>query len=471
MAGNLILDGRFELRRKAGSGGMSTVYRAWDLAREEDVAIKILKPDSRIAPERFIREIELSADLSHPNIVEYIAHGTTPRGDPYLAVEWVEGQTLSDCLSTRGLTFAESVRIVRALASALAVAHARGVVHRDVKPQNILLEAGDVTRVKLIDFGVARWAGDGVGLTQTGTVVGTCGYMSPEQARGEHVDVRADVFSLGCVLYLCLSGRNAFVGESPLAVQAMILFDEPVPIGIVNPEVPPGVQALVNIMLAKDPAARPADGADVTKWIEALPELPESGPRVRMGEAQSPGPSGLGPTDLDAPTAPAAAPFEAIILVGTEESSEEPAVAERQRDVERVRATVAGYGAELQRLRDGTLVVAVEATGPRVAGASRAASCALAVRTVLPTAPMSLSVGAARGDRRFAETIAHGAQSLRAQTINALFQQQPADSEGGIAVDEATAALLGGGFELRHRESGRYLVGFRSAATAETREE
>src|SRR5262245_8028020 len=179
-AGDIVAE-RFEIEREAGSGGMSVVFRAQDRLTGQPVALKLLEAQDERAEARFRREASLLADLRHPGIVRYVAHGT---GAPsWLAMEWLEGEDLAQRLSRGGLAVVEAVTLLRQVAEALAAAHARGIVHRDVKPSNLFLPGGDISRVKVLDFGVARH-GRVSELTLTGARVGTPAYMSPEQARG-----------------------------------------------------------------------------------------------------------------------------------------------------------------------------------------------------------------------------------------------------------------------------------------------
>ena len=203
MLSGRLLDGRFELAEVAGSGGMGTVYRALDRASGAVVALKLLhKVDAR-AQARFDREARALSRMEHPRIVRYATHGVAPTGEPYLAMEWLSGESLAARLSRQELRVEESVALARAVADALGAAHARGIVHRDIKPSNLFLVDGVLDRVKVIDFGIAQLPDTTSRLTQTAAVVGTLGYMAPEQARGDHetLDARADIFSLGCVLF------------------------------------------------------------------------------------------------------------------------------------------------------------------------------------------------------------------------------------------------------------------------------
>lgn len=239
-----------------GAGGMGEVWLARDASTGEPVALKLTHATADLA--RFAREASVLASLDHPGIVRHVAHGEVD-GRGYLAMAWLDGEDLSVRLKRGRLGVAASLDLVRRAAEALAVAHRRGVVHRDVKPANLFLAGGELAAVTVLDFGIAR-VEDAV-RTGTGTVIGTPGYMSPEQARGQSsVDARTDVFALGCVLFECIAGRAPFVGPHPMAVLVKLLIDAPPRLTDLAPETPAAVESLVAAMLAKEPSARPADG-------------------------------------------------------------------------------------------------------------------------------------------------------------------------------------------------------------------
>ncbi|MDP3217609.1 MAG: serine/threonine-protein kinase, partial [Deltaproteobacteria bacterium] len=266
--------GRFEIESLAGAGGMGAVYRARDLQTGERVAVKLLRHDAQHR-ERFLREARLLAGMQHPGIVRYVDSGETPEGAPFLAMEWLEGETLDARLARAELTLTESVALARGVAEALGAAHARGVVHRDVKPANVFLVDGRPDRPRLLDFGIARELAGLGSLTGTGAVLGSLGYMSPEQVRGERaLDARADVFSLGLLLYRCVAGQAAFTADHPLALLALVVFHDPAPLSSRRPDVSPALDALVRRMLARRKEARPVDGAEVAR---ALGELDAGG--------------------------------------------------------------------------------------------------------------------------------------------------------------------------------------------------
>jgi eukaryotic-like serine/threonine-protein kinase len=272
--GELIAD-RYEVDRLLGRGGMSSVYKAHDTLLERNVALKILherhlEDDEYV--ERFRREARVVAQLSHPNIVTVIDRGEAD-GKPFIVFEYVDGQTLDELVGKRGaLPVAEALEIAIAIARGLAFAHRHGLVHRDVKPQNILLN-GD-RRPKVTDFGIARSLDVKKGVTQTGTVLGTSNYIAPEQASGDGASVQSDVYSLGVVLFELLTGGVPFVGESFVTV-AMQHINEPAPnVASRQRGVPSRVAAAVDRALAKSPRDRfPTMDAFAAELEACLAEL------------------------------------------------------------------------------------------------------------------------------------------------------------------------------------------------------
>jgi hypothetical protein len=261
---------------------MGSVYRARDLETGQIVALKVLHLERPFDLIRFGREATLLAKVHHPNVVDYVAHGEF-EGVHYLVQEWVEGVTLAEKLEAVGITAPEAVEVAIGLAGALAATHAHGIIHRDIKPANIILAGDRFDGVKLVDFGIARLTSDAGVLTRTGRLVGTPSYMAPEQARGlVNIEAAADIWALGCVLYEALSGQIAFDGLSPPAVRAKVLLNDPPSLIPQCPEAPPALIALVQEMLAKDPAKRPASGPALVERLRALPP-PGEGPRRRVG--------------------------------------------------------------------------------------------------------------------------------------------------------------------------------------------
>jgi eukaryotic-like serine/threonine-protein kinase len=252
-----VVDNRYEVARPLGSGGMGEVFLARDRVLGRDVALKILRRqyagDDEFA-ERFKREAMSAASLSHPNIVQVYDRGETEDGASYIAMEYVPGGTLKERISNEGPLDATAAAAIGAqVAAALGAAHDRGMVHRDIKPQNVLLTAKG--EAKVADFGIAR-AASSVTISQTGSVMGTAGYMSPEQALGKPATPKSDLYSLGVVLYETLTGELPFTAENPIAV-SMKHVNEPLrPPREVNPRIPEDMNALVTKLLAKDPEDR-----------------------------------------------------------------------------------------------------------------------------------------------------------------------------------------------------------------------
>jgi serine/threonine-protein kinase len=260
--------GTYEIKKVLGRGGMGVVLKAFDSALNRNVAIKVLSTHlatSGAARQRFLREARAAAAVVHEHVVAVHAVDEAA-GLPYLVMEYVPGRSLQDRLDEQGpLSLVEILRVGMQAASGLAAAHAQGLVHRDVKPANILLENG-VERARLTDFGLARAAAD-AGLTQTGTVIGTPHYMAPEQARGEPVDHRADLFSLGSTLYAMCTGYPPFRAESPLAVVRRVSDDEPRPIQEVNADMPVWLSGIIARLQAKDPSKRYQTAAKVSELL------------------------------------------------------------------------------------------------------------------------------------------------------------------------------------------------------------
>ncbi|HEY6461290.1 MAG TPA: serine/threonine-protein kinase, partial [Polyangiaceae bacterium] len=275
-----IIAGRFEIVALADWGGMGAVYRARDQHTGGEVALKLLLDES--SEERFAREARVLADLDHPGIVQYVAHGRSEAGLPFLAMEWLDGQDLRAKLAAGPLSVRDALALVRAAAEALAVAHARGIVHRDVNPRTLFLAGGDPRTVKVLDFGIARPLRATFGMTMPGMYLGTPGYMAPEQARSnEEIDARADVFALGCVLYECLTGVPAFSADNLMALLGKVLFED-APRLRSRGEFPLAIDDLVARMLAKDLLRRPADAGAVVAAIAALEDDARSDPASAM---------------------------------------------------------------------------------------------------------------------------------------------------------------------------------------------
>src|SRR5215218_1510480 len=264
-----LFDGRYRIVRKLGAGGMATVYLAEDQDLGRGVAIKILNErhanDEQFV-ERFRREAKNAAGLSHPNIVSVFDRGEA-EGTYYIAMEHLKGRNLKELLAARGPAPVHiSVDIARQVLHALGHAHENGIVHRDIKPHNVMID--DDRRVKVTDFGIAR-AGTSQ-MTEAGSIVGTAQYLSPEQARGAQVDQRSDLYSVGVVLYELLTGKVPFTGESPVEIAMKHLSATPPPLTAKRPDIPSSLESIVLRALAKDPAARYQTAEEMDAELERV---------------------------------------------------------------------------------------------------------------------------------------------------------------------------------------------------------
>jgi hypothetical protein len=426
--GQLVAN-RYRIERLAAHGGMGTVFRARDELSNACVALKVVAREGTDAA-RFAQEACVLAELRHPAIVRYLAHGQMTPALNFLAMEWLEGEDLSRRLARAGLGVKGSLAILRRISEGLAVAHARGLVHRDIKPGNILLEGDLPTQATLIDFGIARRRPShrttlAAPLTGAGVVLGTVGYMSPEQATGDpSLDARSDVFALGCVLFECLTGEPAFSGIQVMAVLAKVLREQAPRMRDLRPELDPALDDLVARMLSKDRESRPADAAAVVAELAKL-----------------------GNVDGGAPEAVAR---RAAGLSGGEQRPVSVMLALVPGEATQVAALVERHGGELARLANGALLVTLAGRGSTGEQIVTASACALALRDAFPAARIGLSTG-------WAPTSGGPPGPLIDQAASLL-----SDSRSpGVRVDEVTAGLLGAGFVLRPDGSAIELVGRR----------
>ena len=267
--------GPYRLVREMGRGSMGAVYEAVDTRLERPVALKVMLPQfagDADGKARFLREARAAARVSHDNIVT-VYEADERDGVAYIAMQYLTGCTLDRYLKKQGEpNLAQTLRIGRETAAGLAAAHRLGLVHRDIKPGNLWLEAPN-GRVKILDFGLARPVEVQAQLTQSGMILGTPAYMSPEQARGAHVDARSDLFSLGAVLYRLMTGRTAFQGTNTMALLVSLAVDEPPAITTLNPSVPEPIAQFVHHLLAKKPEDRPGSAEEAAKRLRQLAEL------------------------------------------------------------------------------------------------------------------------------------------------------------------------------------------------------
>ncbi len=303
-----LVGGRYELEEVIGRGGMAEVRHGTDVRLGRDVAIKVLRQDLARDPSfqaRFRREAQSAASLDAPSVVAVYDTGEDEQGVPWIVMEYVDGRTLRDILTTEGRLLPErALEVTADVCSALDVAHAAGMVHRDIKPANVMLTTRG--EVKVMDFGIAQAAaGNSSTMTQTASVIGTAAYLSPEQARGEHVDARSDIYSAGCLLYELVTGAPPFVGDSPVAVAYQHVREDPVPPTEYDPSLSNDVDAVVLKAMAKNPANR----------YQSAQEMREDLLRAVAGQ-----PVLATPVLLDGAPPPASASAFATTVVGEERS-------------------------------------------------------------------------------------------------------------------------------------------------------
>lgn len=419
---------RYELRAQAGKGGMGAVYQALDRQTGALVAVKVLHSRGAIEMARFAQEARVLAELSHPGIVRYFDHGLTPDGAPYIAMEWLDGETLEERLARGRLGPAQAARIAHQVLAALSAAHGRDIVHRDIKPGNIFLVGGKLTDVRVLDFGIARRRLDINRLTRDGSTVGTPLYTSPEQARGRaDVDGRADIFSLGCVLFEALAGVPPFSGDSPLEVMTKVCAGRAPELSSKRAGLPPALTALVRAMLAPEPARRPQSAALLAGDFAQLASGPGGADTGFPAAAKQPlGRSGrvLG----------SEASMASVMLIsrGRRAKHEDDFVlAEIRRLAER-------FNCVMDRLIDRTVLVTAAAWPAAEEQAIRLASLALALREFEPAAKIA---------------IATGRTTLLGQLpVGPLMERLPllmnGQATGTIRLDEATRRLLPPAFRV-----------------------
>jgi eukaryotic-like serine/threonine-protein kinase len=443
---------RFLLLHLVGAGGMGEVYKAEDQETGQHVALKTLhERRSEAAAARFAREARILSELSHPHIVRYFAHGALPSGEPYLAMEWLEGEDLSARLSRGPLALAESVALGIQVADALGFAHAQGVVHRDLKPSNIFLSDGQIEGIKLLDFGIAQ-LGAASRMTKTGALMGTPGYMAPEQARAsERIDARADVFSLGCVLFECLTGEPAFTGVHLASVLARILFDEPPRVREKRPEVPEALSHLIVRMLAKWAEDRPEDGAAVAEALRALGDLssarasapPAGSPATALTDSEQRAVAVIllwAPARPEVPARPEA-PAEDLHLAETHVET-----LDAHHDTG-LKHQAEFYGGRRERLLDGSDAVMLTSSTLATDLAAQAARCALALRAQAPGHLLALAMGRGESTGQFA-------MGRAIDRAAGLLDRAASGERAPILLDEVAAGLLDARFDVRENEAG-----------------
>jgi tetratricopeptide (TPR) repeat protein len=433
--GNVIA-GRFVAERRVGEGGGGVVWRAADRLTGATIALKLLLVENPESMERFAREAGALASLHHPTIVRYVAHGLTEDGQSYLATEWLEGETLTERLQRGALDVPESVAIARHIAEALGVAHAHDIVHRDVKPSNVVLRGRDVQQATLIDFGVAHLGIITSLVTQPGSLLGTPSYMSPEQACGAaDIDARSDVFGLGCLLFECLTGRPPFGRGDALAVLGKVVLQQAPRVRELAPHVPREVDDLVARMLAKSPSGRPSDGAAVAA---ALRTMVQPGSHTGVPPPEPSRPDALTRAELG---------IVSITIVGVRRARPDDdtrvGAGPEGRDIDRLRAAALTLGGRLEPLLDGSCVAAFAGRGNATDQATLAARFALAARLLSPASPVALATG--RGLLSDGAVLGEAIDRAVHLVRQARATHPPPQ---GVLLDETSAAFLDGRFDV-----------------------
>lgn len=412
LAAGTTLGDRFVVDAVIGRGGMSTVYRARDERTGRPVAVKVVSEDGADLA-RFAREAELLAAVSHPAVVEHIANGVAD-GRPYLVMELLSGCDLAARLDRGPLSLPEVLSLARNLCAGLSAVHERGIIHRDIKPSNLFLVDADPAAVRLVDFGIAKRAVGAARLTRTGVMLGTVGYMAPEQVRAARdLDARADLFSVGCVLYECLTGGPPFRGADAVAVLAKVLVEAVPPTRIAAPSVPESLAALVDRLLAKSPAERPASAAALAQQLAdvraGLDLQPAFGRALRTVEQR----------------------VICTILL------EPPFTLDSERGAE-LNDTAARFGGCAAQVAPTAVVITFDSSGGAADRAVRASLCGAALHDWLPETGIAIASG-------YSYASDHAAAGSALDRASGLLA---APAAGGVLVDELTASLLGDRFQL-----------------------
>src|SRR5215475_2446253 len=459
-----ILAGRFQIEETVGVGGMGIVARARDLHNGRDIAIKILHKLNPSAhdQERFAREARVLSTLRHPGIVSYVAHGRTPEGQHFLAMEWLTGEDLQQRLRRQYLTVGESLALLRGIARALREVHDRGLIHRDLKPSNLFLRDCDIEKVTLIDFGIARQEihFNDQPLTQTGLVVGTPEFMAPEQARGQQdIGPSADIFSLGCILFTCLVGAPPYAGECVAATLAKILFEESPSLKSLRPELPDSLATVISRMLAKASADRIANARVLSEVLDELGDIGEFG--TPTGLVQVPRVSTTR-EELELVSVIVAAEWTANSVKFAVDPEAQKTWEARHRSL---RSEFSIFNAHSERLADGSLVVTLRQASTTAATdqAAQAARCALLIQERWPQATIVITtgLGAANNHLPIGEAIDRATRFLR--------DCQPLGGEGGPWLDAVTSNLLGPAFKITPMRNGMQRLASEQVDADETR--
>ena len=448
-ASGVVIARRFTLKRQAGHGGMGLVYQAEDGLTGRTVALKLMHGTANAeVAQRFTREARLLSELNHPGIVAYVAHGLNEPGQPFLAMEWLDGEDLAERLARQPLTLTETWKLLHRLVEVLAVAHERGITHRDIKPSNLFLRGGQPEDAVLLDFGLAHVSAASRAITGNAVVLGTPGYMAPEQVtRQGELTASADIFSLGCVLYECLTGQAPFRASHMAAVLAKILFTEPAPLHTVRPDLPASLQGLLEMMLAKKPEQRFQDAQQLLRTLNVwgpLPEAPAPGLVARSTVELAGAEHQLVSVLLATPQVL----WGETITVNPEENEQE------RNKLELWRRQLESSGARAVLMADSSLLATfLLERGTATDQAALAAHCALSIKERWPESAVVLTTGLSLRDK----PLPVGEVMDRAGEFLRRFEDAPGPVPH-VMLDETTAGLLGPRFQLDKVQSGVFLL-------------
>jgi tetratricopeptide (TPR) repeat protein len=439
---------RFVLESRAGGGGMGDVFRGVDQETGQAVAVKLLRPTASAAERvRFQREIAILADLRHPNIVQYIAHGTWEDGRLYFAMEWLDGEDLAQRQRRAQLGMRDAVEVVRRSAAAMAAVHARGVVHRDLKLSNIFLVRGKGTSVKLIDFGVVKPAVPDEYQTERGTIIGTPHFMAPEQARGEGIDARADVYSLGAALFRLVTGRNVFETEHVIALLGRLVLEDPPNPTSVRFDVPEALSQVILRSIARHKEERYENGGELARALARVGALNNDPPAADRSQSavrtSVPGSRGTMTPPEGSKLRPGTSERRVVAVIlyelngGVPDAYTDHAIRE-----------VLGDDVRFEPLVGGQMVAVVGVERSTGDEAIRAARAALIVAHGIPSARVAVAVGRA----------ILGRANLAGEALERAARQLEAASPHAPRIDEHAAAVLEGRFVIQPDSLGGTLL-------------
>ena len=444
---------RFVIEARVGSGGMGDIYRGIDRETNQVVAIKLLRqtasPSERT---RFAREIAILADLRHPNIVQYVGHGTWQDGRLFFAMEWLDGEDLGQRQRRAPLGMRDAVEIVRRSAAAMAAIHARGVIHRDLKLSNIFLIRGRGTAIKLIDFGVVKPSIPDDFPTERGQIIGTPHFMAPEQARGEGIDVRADVYSLGSVLFRLITGRNVFETEHVIALLGRLVLEDPPTASSIRFDVPEALDQVITRAIARDKHARFENGGELARALARVGNLDNDPPatdksasaiRKAMPDSGRTPISTTDPGSTPVPSRPGTSERRVVAVVLYELGGAEltPQVDTAVRDV-------LGDDTRFEALAGGRMVAVLGVERSKGDEAMRAARAGLAVANAIPSARVTVAVGHA----------VRGRANLAGEALERAAHQLELAHPGAVRLDTYAAAAIEGRFVVQEDNQGGVLL-------------